>query len=154
MLQAGAIRDAKSYDEEGLQLVRWHKVAINAAMSPSSVLTLANNSKMCLDSETRLHVKGVMEEVLGAAPTILGRPFPKSMATSDQLLGSLERSGATKSSMLMDWENGNDMEVEVILGNPIRITRAKGIEMPRTQSLYALTKLKQNQRASMMENKM
>jgi ketopantoate reductase len=32
------------------------------------------------------------------------------------------------------------MELEVILGNPIRIARAHGIQMPRLQTLYALLK--------------
>ena len=38
------------------------------------------------------------------------------------------------------------MELEVILGNPLRIARAKGFEMPRVQSLYALLKMKEGNR--------
>ena len=49
--------------------------------------------------------------------------------------------------MLLDWEEGKTMELEVILGNPIRIAREQGYEMPRMQSLYALLKMtQQNQR--------
>lgn len=33
------------------------------------------------------------------------------------------------------------MELEVILGNPVKIARAKGYEMPRLQSMYALLKV-------------
>ncbi len=38
------------------------------------------------------------------------------------------------------------MELEVILGNPIRIARRDGIEMPRLQSLYALLKMAQTRK--------
>jgi 2-dehydropantoate 2-reductase len=43
--------------------------------------------------------------------------------------------------MLLDWEAGRPLELEVILGNPVKIARAKGYEMPRLQSMYALLKV-------------
>lgn len=46
--------------------------------------------------------------------------------------------------MLLDWEAGRPMELEVILGNPVKIARAKGFEMPRLQSMYALLKVSCN----------
>lgn len=48
--------------------------------------------------------------------------------------------------MAMDWEQGKRMEIEVILGNPIRIARERGFEMPRLQSLYALVRMAQEVR--------
>ena len=48
--------------------------------------------------------------------------------------------------MLLDWEAGRPLELEVILGNPIRIARRKGVEMPRLQSLYALLKMAETRR--------
>lgn len=44
--------------------------------------------------------------------------------------------------MLLDWEAGRPLELEVILGNPVKIARAKGFEMPRLQSMYALLKVR------------
>jgi ketopantoate reductase len=43
--------------------------------------------------------------------------------------------------MLLDWEAGRPMELEVILGNPVKIARSRGYEMPRLQSMYALLKV-------------
>jgi ketopantoate reductase len=43
--------------------------------------------------------------------------------------------------MLLDWDAGRPMELEVILGNPVKIARAQGFEMPRLQSMYALLKV-------------
>ena len=48
--------------------------------------------------------------------------------------------------MLLDWEQGKKMELEVILGNPYRIAKAKGLEMPRLHALYALLRKMQENR--------
>lgn len=143
----GKLRDAENYDEVGLQQVRWHKICINGAMNPSAVLSGGlGNAQMVTDTELRQHLKAVMEEVFAAAPAILGRPFPSKLATPEQILRSTERNTGGKPSMLLDWEEGRPMELEVILGNPLRIARRHGVEMRRLQSLYALLKSAQKRR--------
>ncbi|KAF2404805.1 2-dehydropantoate 2-reductase [Trichodelitschia bisporula] len=145
----GKVRDAEAYDEVGLQHVRWHKICINASMNPSAVLSGGvGNADMVLDEELRRHLKGCMDEVFLAAPMILGRPFPEKLALPEAILKSTERNKGGKPSMLLDWEAGRPMELEVILGNPVRIARRHGVEMPRLQSLYALLKSAQRQRAT------
>ena len=148
LLQDGGIKDAESYDHAGLQFVRWHKIAINSAMNPTAVLSGGTgNSEMSHDPELAIHLKGVMQEVLDTAPKVLGRGLPKKLATAEQILKSTRKNkSGSKPSMLMDWEKGNRMELEVILGNPIRIAREKGLEMPRLQSLYALLRKSQENR--------
>lgn len=147
LLEAG-IKDAEAYDHAGLQFVRWHKIAINAAMNPSSVLSGGSgNQEMSLDPELSRHLRGVMDEVLETAPKVLGKPLPKKLATADAILGSTRKnSSGSKPSMWLDWEKGSRMELEVILGNPIRIARGKGLEMPRLQTMYALLKAAQENR--------
>lgn len=142
LLKDGGIADAEEYSHAKLQMVRWHKIAINASMNPSSVLSGGTtNHAMSTDPELYLHLKGVMDEVLSTAPKVLGTPLPKEFATPEQILRSTQRNtSGSKPSMLLDWEQGKKMELEVILGNPIRIAREKGLEMPRLQSLYALLK--------------
>ncbi|KAL8400817.1 hypothetical protein RB594_001003 [Gaeumannomyces avenae] len=137
----GRIRDVESFagDETGLQVVRWHKLVINAAFNPSAVLSGGRgNADSALDPELRRHLRGVMDEIFAAAPAVLGRPFPPELATPDKILTSNERNKGSKPSMLLDWEAGRPLELEVIVGNPVRIARAKGVEMPRLQSVYAL----------------
>lgn len=147
LTQAG-ISDAESYDHAGLQFVRWHKIAINAAMNPSSVLSGGStNQEMSLDPELARHLLGVMNEVLETAPRVLGQPLPKKLATAEAILRSTQKNASgSKPSMQLDWEKGARLELEVILGNPIRIAREKGIEMPRLQSMYALLKKAQESR--------
>lgn len=150
ILKAGGVEDAEEYSHAKLQMVRWHKIAINASMNPSSVLSgSSTNNNMANDPELGRHLKGVMEEVLTTAPKVLGCELPKEFATPDQILRSTQRNtSGSKPSMALDWEQGRKMEIEVILGNPIRIAREKGIEMPRLQSLYALLRMMQENRES------
>jgi ketopantoate reductase len=135
------LRDAEVYDETGLQLIRWHKICINGAMNPSAVLSGGvGNADMVMDPELREHLKGCMDEVLTAIPAVLKTELPANLAKPETILTSTARNKGAKPSMLIDWEAGRPMELEVILGNPIRIARAHGVEMPRLQTLYALLK--------------
>lgn len=143
----GGIRDVEPHDEVGLQTVRWHKLCINAAFNPSAVLSGGRgNADMVTDPELREHVVGIMNEIRAAVPRILGRDFPEDMAEPDRIVKSTERNTGARPSMLLDWEAGRPLEIEVILGNPVRIARAHGVEMPRLQSLYALLKSAQRSR--------
>jgi 2-dehydropantoate 2-reductase len=148
LMKAGGIKDAEEYSHSKLQMVRWHKIAINASMNPSAVLSSGTtNNAMSLDPELQLHLKGVMDEVLSTAPKVLGTLLPKEFATSDAIIKSTQKNtSGSKPSMLLDWEQGKKMELEVILGNPIRIAREKGLEMPRLQTLYALLRKAQENR--------
>lgn len=150
----GGIRDAEVSDEVGLQTVRWHKLCINAAFNPSAVLSGGRgNADMAGDPELRRHLAGVMEEIRAAAPAVLGRPFPEEMAGPERILRSTERNVGGRPSMLLDWEARRPLEIEVILGNPVRIARAKGVELPRLQSLYALLRSAQAMREAEGEGK-
>ncbi|CAK4032392.1 2-dehydropantoate 2-reductase [Lecanosticta acicola] len=156
LLQEVGISDAESYDHAGLQFVRWHKIAINAAMNPSSVLSGGcGNQEMSLDPELSRHLEGIMNEVLETAPKVLGKALPPKLATAEQILKSTRRnSSGSKPSMWLDWEKGAKMELEVILGNPIRIARDKGFEMPRLQTMYALIKKAQEHRDNNRQSKL
>lgn len=146
LLKSGGIKDAAAYSHAKLQLVRWHKLAINASMNPSAVLSGGSgNAAMVEDPELHRHLRGIMEEILTTAPKLLGEQFPSDFATAEQILKSTQRNkSGSKPSMLLDWEGGKRMELEVILGNPIRIAREKGLEMPRLQSVYALLRRAQD----------
>lgn len=143
----GGIRDVEAHDELGLQTVRWHKLCINAAFNPSAVLSGGRgNADMLTDPELRAHLLAVMREIWDAVPRILGRPFPDSMASPERIVKSTERNAGAKPSMLLDWEAARPLELEVILGNPVRIARSRGVELPRLQTLYALLRSAQKMR--------
>jgi 2-dehydropantoate 2-reductase len=140
LLKAGGISDAQLHSHTSMQQVRWHKLATNAAMNPTSVLSGGTDSRiMGNDREISGHLLAVMKEVLATGEKVLGRSFGNEFATPEQTLKATRKSEpGSAPSMLMDWRNGNRMEVEVILGNPLRFARERGLEMPRLQTLYAL----------------
>jgi 2-dehydropantoate 2-reductase len=110
---------------------------------------------MSTDPELAIHLTGIMNEVLETAPKVLGQPLPAKLASAEQILNSTRRnSSGSKPSMWGDWEKGAKMELEVILGNPIRIAREKGVEMPRLQTMYALIKKAQENRDKRKEAKL
>ncbi|MDD1614063.1 MAG: 2-dehydropantoate 2-reductase, partial [Methylococcaceae bacterium] len=48
-----------------------------------------------------------------------------------------------KTSMLLDYENGQPMETEAIIGNAVRAGKRLGIASPHLESVYALMKLRE-----------
>jgi len=151
LLKAGGIEDTDAHDHDNMQFVRWHKTAINCAMNPSSVLSGgAGNQMMALDQDLNEHVQGVMNEVLRAASVVLGKPVPFDelrLLRPEQVLASVAKNtSGSRPSMWQDWEKGYKMELEVILGSPIKMAREKGIQLPRTQTMYALLKKAQQMR--------
>ncbi|GJJ07698.1 hypothetical protein Clacol_001903 [Clathrus columnatus] len=154
LLKRGGVKDAEVYTEKALQQVRWHKIAINGSMNPSAVLSSTENARMVKSPELRRHLKGCMEEVFHAAHVVLGEPLPSYLPTAEQILTSSERNTGGRPSMLVDWEKGHPMELEVILGNPIRIARSKGVEMPRLQAMYSLLVTAQARRDEKREKKL
>ncbi|KAF7536807.1 hypothetical protein G7054_g4245 [Neopestalotiopsis clavispora] len=143
----GGIKDVEPHTEIELQTIRWHKLCINAAFNPTAVVSGGRgNADQLRDPELRQHILGVMNEIRDAAPKVLGKPFSDDLATPEKIIRSTERNTGAKPSMLLDWEAGRPMELEVILGNPVRIARKAGVEMPRLQSLYALLKSMQQVR--------
>lgn len=149
LLQQAGIPDVDVLTHTGMQFARWHKTAINAALNPSAVLAGGlTNQALALDDALLTHQVGVMQEILDAATKVLGAPLPDTLPKiEDVFQGVKEDVSGSKASMLNDWEAGRPVEIEAILGNPIRQAEARGIVLPRTQTLYALLKSAQRMRS-------
>ncbi|EGG05094.1 uncharacterized protein MELLADRAFT_64262 [Melampsora larici-populina 98AG31] len=150
LLKQGGIKDAEVYSERDLQLVRWHKLAINASMNPSSILCGGlTNPEMVADPAIRIHLTECMKEVLRAACVIFQlESMPTGFASPEEILESITRAKgeAIKPSMLVDWEQNRPLEIEAILAIPIRIAKRFGVELNRLQSMYAFLNQLQRQR--------
>lgn len=139
LFTAGGIRDAEAYDALGLQQVRWHKLAINASMNVSGVLSgCLGNDVMVKDPILRPHLEACMHEVLDAAPKIFGKPLPEKFASPELLLKSTERNVNSKSSMVQDWQGHRPLELDAILGNALQVAAKHNAPMPRLESMFAL----------------
>lgn len=148
MLQAAGIPDVDVLSHTGMQFARWHKTAINAAINPTVVLAGGCKTQAtCVDAELYLHVAGVMHEILEVAVKVLGAPLPETLPTVEAVLQGVrgDMSGS-RPSMWHDWHAGRPLELESIVGNVLRQAREVGVDVPRTQSVYALLKMAQDMR--------
>ena len=73
--------------------------------------------------------------------TVVSSTFAGRIADSLQ-----EDISGSHPSMWVDWEAGRKVELEAILGNPLRQAREHGLNLPRTQTIYALLKKAQEVR--------
>ena len=154
LFREGGIRDAFAHSAKDLQMIRWHKLAINASFSPSAILSGGlGNAELALDPIGEAHIRACMQEVFDTAVHIFGSPFPEECASIDAILTSTRRNVGSKPSMLMDWESGLPLEIQVILGNPIAEAHRHGIPMPRLETLYNLLRLQLQSRKQLAASK-
>ena len=128
------------YDD--VQEKRWNKLLLNAPWNPISALTLSRDVAFLASSPAAdKAIHDVMLEV-AAISQALGYTSITAEVAAEQLKRAKDRVGTKgiEPSMLVDVLNARRMEVETILGNPVRIAKGLGIEVPRLELLYGLSK--------------
>lgn len=126
-----------------MQERRWFKLLLNAPWNPICALTLSRDlAFLAAEPSTSLAViRGVLDEVI-AISRALGYTSVTAEAAEQGLATIMSREGIAgiEPSMLVDVLWTRRMEHEVILGNPVRVARKLGVEVPRMEMLYALVK--------------
>ncbi|RKO85215.1 ketopantoate reductase PanE/ApbA C terminal-domain-containing protein [Blyttiomyces helicus] len=158
-----ALEDLASFLRQGgcdaeavldMQPMRWFKLLWNGSFSPVSVLAgQATAGAMLRDAPVRELVRAMMDEIWAAGEAVLGRKFPESVGTVDGLMDATARVGEYRASMLIDWEEGRAMEVDVLLARPIAMAKAAGVAMPRLETVYALIRLAEERRFAALATK-
>lgn len=115
----------------------WYKLWGNATINPLSALTRASCDRILADPECRAWMLEGMAE-LAAVGAAIGCPISES---GEDRMAVTARLGAFKTSMLQDVEAGRPIELEALLGAPLEIAVAKGIETPALDRLYGVTRL-------------
>lgn len=128
-----------------IQPQRWKKLFFNAPWNPICALTLSRDVAFLAASPDDIAqgvVRGVMREVILVAEKLGYGAAVSAAAADEQLKRATERIGTKgiEPSMLADVLWRRRMEVEVILGNPVRVARGLGLDVPRLEMLYAMTK--------------
>lgn len=119
-----------------IQRKRWEKVVWNAAWNSITALTM-------VDTQTWLHssddaepfTRKLMLEVIHIAR---GCGVALQDELPDQLIGKIKAMPGIGSSMQTDFKNGRPMEIDVILGFPVRKSRELGISAPYLETLYVI----------------
>jgi 2-dehydropantoate 2-reductase len=118
---------------------RWQKCVWNAPFNPLSVLSGGLPTLDILQTQESF-VRSIMQEVCNIAAAC-GHPLPGDIVNIN-----IEHTYAMppyKTSMLLDYESGQPMETEAILGNALRAAKRVGIAGPHLESVYALMKLRE-----------
>jgi 2-dehydropantoate 2-reductase len=115
----------------------WVKLLGNVAFNPISALTRATLAGITRDADMCDLVRGIMTEVEAVANK-LGMELPISI---EQRIAGAAKIGEHRTSMLQDLEAGRPMEIEPIVGAVVEIGARLGVDMPRTRTVYACTKL-------------
>ncbi|KAI8990765.1 2-dehydropantoate 2-reductase [Mycotypha africana] len=122
---------------DDVERVRWQKLFWNAVFSPICTLTGMNTSQLIKNQEAMSTAKNLMSEVIDAA---IANGYDFNHEEQMQMMISRTEATATnyKPSMQLDRERSNPMEVEVILGVPLRRAKAKGLKVPLLEQIYQL----------------
>lgn len=126
---------------EDIITARWQKCVWNAPFNPLSVLSGGLMTNDILDTQEPL-VRAVMQEICTIAEAC-GHPLAGDII--EQNISNTHAMPPYKTSMLLDFEQGQAMETEAILGNAVRAARREGVACPHLETLYALMKLRELQ---------
>lgn len=123
---------------DNVQTARWRKLLWNVPFNPVSVLAGgADTGRLCDGAELEKLCRDLMDEVIAAAASEGIEILPEE---ADNMLAYTRSLKPYHSSMLQDYLAGRPLEVEAILGNPLRIAREHGVTVPKMEACYALLK--------------
>jgi 2-dehydropantoate 2-reductase len=124
---------------ENIVAGRWQKCVWNAPFNPLSVLSGGLPTLGILQTQEPF-VRSIMQEVCSIAAAC-GHPLPDDIVNTN--IAHTYAMPPYKTSMLLDYENGQPMETEAILGNALRAAQRLDIAAPHLESVYALMKLRE-----------
>tara|TARA_E500000178_G_scaffold319928_1_gene342621 strand:+ start:737 stop:1654 length:918 start_codon:yes stop_codon:yes gene_type:complete len=119
---------------EDIAKERFIKLLWNAPFNPLSVLNGGATTQTLLASkDIEIHVRSIMKEVL-----ILADAEGYSISTTliDSMIENTKKMTPYKTSMLLDYEQGLELETEAILGNSLAIAKKHSLKVPFLERLY------------------
>ncbi len=118
---------------EDLPLARWRKLVWNIPFNGLSVVLNATTDELMTDRYARSLVEQLMGEVAIAARScdrVITDRFIQKM------LQDTAKMKPYRTSMKIDYEERRPLEVEAILGNPLRVAQQAGANLPMIAMLY------------------
>jgi len=121
-----------------IQRQRWEKLVWNAAWNSTTALTMVDTQTWLNSStESMSSTRRLMREVID-----VGRACGVKLEYGliDKLIEKILGMPGIGSSMQMDCKNGRPLEIDVILGVPVKKAKELGMETPTLEMVYALVK--------------
>ncbi|KAI9319085.1 2-dehydropantoate 2-reductase [Dichotomocladium elegans] len=145
---------------DDVEKVRWQKLFWNGAFSPVCALSRMNTTEILNHKPAMTTVKNLIAELTTAASAAgykynvdeqVAAMLEKTRSTamdykasfhvsSSSELGEMQHVIFSRKSLnrLLDLERGQPMEVEAILGTPLRRAKALGVKVPNLEMIYNL----------------
>ncbi|KAH0845460.1 hypothetical protein FOPE_11857 [Fonsecaea pedrosoi] len=122
--------------EDNVQIQRWEKVVWNVAWNSLTTLTMLDTHAWLRSSPDAMPLtRNLMREVIDVARRC---DVPLRYELVDELITKIQEMQPIGSSMQTDAKMGRPMEVDVILGTPVRKGRELGVSIPILEVLYTL----------------
>ena len=119
-----------------IQVQRWEKVVWNAAWNSLTTLTLLDTHAWLTSSEDAIPLtRKLMGEVIHVA-----RALDVALEDNliDRLIDKIKGMPPIGSSMRTDYEKGKPMEIDIILGYPVRRGRELGLDVSTIETIYVI----------------
>lgn len=121
---------------DNIQIQRWEKVVWNVAWNSLTTLTLLDtHSWLSSSPEARPMTRRLMCEVIDVAKRC---NVPIEHELADRLIAKIEGMPPIGSSMQNDYKASKPMEVDVILGYPVKKAREFGMAAPTLETIYLI----------------
>ncbi|KAG0288622.1 hypothetical protein BGZ96_007605 [Linnemannia gamsii] len=123
---------------DDIQNFRWQKLVWNGSMNPVCILSNLWTVSNVLADEKYYQMALTTKKEIAALAEALGHPMPPALVDMS-MKTSARLADGYKASMVIDLEEGRPMEMEVILGNPIKIAEEHNLThiIPTWYKLYS-----------------
>ncbi len=121
--------------DESFDAILWRKLCWNIPFNGLSIAAGGVTTDKILESPVLAERALKLMSEVGAAAAACGHPFhPNHIPSQFKVTATM---GAYRPSSLIDYQEGREVEVEGIWGEPLRRGEAAGIAMPELQALKA-----------------
>ncbi|MEM9816314.1 MAG: putative 2-dehydropantoate 2-reductase [Cyanobacteria bacterium P01_D01_bin.6] len=129
-----------------LYRARWQKLVWNVPFNSLSVILNATTTAMMADPCARQLATDLMAEVIAAAHACTQQATPKQPrrlpdGIAETMLTHTAKMKPYRTSMMIDFAERRPLEVEAIVGNPLRAAQQAQVETPRLEMLYQQLKV-------------
>lgn len=121
-----------------LDILRWQKLIVNAAINPLTAIYRLKNGELAEQEAVRGEMMNLAREAVAVAQS---QGIRLDFACVWQMiLNTCRKTAANHSSMLSDIERGRQTEIEAINGSIVALGRQAGLEMPEQERVLDLVR--------------
>jgi len=120
---------------DDLRQTRWQKLVWNVPFNGLSVVLNQTTDVMMTGPGVHARVVALMQEVVAAAHAAEDKII--SPAFVQKMLDDTAKMPPYRTSMMLDADARRPLEIEAIVGDPLRAARAAGCAVPEMERLYA-----------------